>query len=147
MVSWGVALATFLDALVFGCFGFLEATVGPFLDLEGVSGLRALFHGVGCSNINYEAHGGCFFDYRFNFLLASTLSSLESLELCLFFGLNLRMEAPLLNSRLRKSFLAGNHPFFCFSFGGSLDYVNFPIFNLGNTMGSLKSFLEGRQRI
>lgn len=140
-----MALATFLDALVFGCFGFLEAMVGPFLDLEGVSALRAFFHSVGCSNINYEANGSLSFDYRFSFLLTGTLSSLESLELCLFFGLNLRMEAPLLNARLRKSFLAGDHLFYCFAFGGSLDYVNFPIFSLGSTLGSVKRFLEGRQ--
>lgn len=136
-----------MDTLVFGSFGFLEATVGPFLDLEGTAGLRTFFHSVGCSNINYEANGSLLFDYRFSFLLTKTLGSLEDLELCLFFGLNLRMEAPLLNSRLRKNFLAGDHPFFCFSFGGSLDYVNFPIFSLGNTMGQLKLFLEGRQRL
>lgn len=144
VVSWSVAIATFFDVLSFEKFHFLEVSVGPFLDLESVYSVRSFFYSLGCANINYEDNCTTFFDYRYSFLLTSTLRSLESLELCFFFGLNIRTEAPLLCSRLRKSFISGDHPFLCFAFGGSLDYVSFPIFSLGNSLRSVKNFMEGR---
>jgi hypothetical protein len=54
------------------------------------------------------------------------------------------MEAPLLHSRLRKNFLAGEHPFLCFSFGVPLEPSSFPIFSLGHSLKNLRAFMEGR---
>jgi len=77
-------------------------------------------------------------------LLGSTLLGLERLSLCIFLGLNLRVECPLLNSRLRKSFLRSSSDFLCLYFGLSLDYLSFPVFSLGNSLKSFRTFVEGR---
>lgn len=122
----------------------VEAFLGSFLDLESVASLKGFFNSLGCSNMNYEANYGSSFDYRFSFLLAGTLVDLERVSLCFFLGVNLRMESPLLHSRLRKSFLSGEHPFLCFSFCCSLEPTSFPIFNLGSSPKDFKVFVEGR---
>lgn len=144
VISWAAAIAIFFDYLVFAQYPFLEAVAGPFLDLESTFSLKSFFHSLGCSNINYEANQGLPWDYRFSFLLTGTLEALEKVSLCFFLGLNLRLEAPLLHARLRKSFLAGDRSFLCFSFGVSLEPSSFPIFSLGHSLKNLRTFMEGR---
>lgn len=144
VLSWASAIALFFDYLVFEDFALVETFLGSFLDLESTFSLKSFFNSFGCSNINYEANYGAPFDYRFSFLLPVALADLEKVSLCFFLGVNLRLEAPLLHSRLRKSFLSGEHPFLCFSFCSSLEPTSFPIFNLGSSPKDFKTFVEGR---
>jgi hypothetical protein len=53
------------------------------------------------------------------------------------------MELPLLNLRLRKNFLE-NRNMISYSFGLSLNYLTFPVQSLGNSIKSLKDFIEGK---
>lgn len=55
----------------------------------------------------------------------------------------MRFEAPLLNARLRKSYLT-KIDFQAFSIGFSLNYLTFPVLNLGNSIKLLLLLLEGR---
>lgn len=59
------------------------------------------------------------FDLRSSFLLNTTLVSLENISYGIFIGTNLRLEIPLVSSRLRKSFLNNNTKFY--SLGLSVD--------------------------
>lgn len=144
VVSWSVAFSVFFDNL-FGCkYSYLEAIVGSFLDLETAVSLKSFFNSFGCSNINYQYNNSYFSDFRFSYLLSTSLVALENLDFCFFFGLNLRAESPLLNYRLRKSFLASDGSFMCFSLGLSVDALSFPVYNIGNSMSSLFDFFSGR---
>lgn len=139
-----MAFSVFFDNLFSRSFSNLEALAGAFLDLEAALCLKLFFNSFGCSNINYQFNNCYLFDFRFSYLLSTSLVSLEHLDFCFFFGLNLRAESPLLNYRLRKSFLASDGTFMCFSLGLSVDASSFPVFNMGNSMRSLVEFFSGR---
>lgn len=79
-----------------------------------------------------------------SYLLNSTIVSLESASVVVLLGTNLRLESPLLNSRLRKNYLLRNRQLNVYSFGLALDYSNFPVKNLGNSLFSFKQLLEGK---
>lgn len=53
------------------------------------------------------------------------------------------MELPLVNLKIRKNYIE-NEYFNSFSFGLSLNYLTFPVKNLGNSIYSLIKFLEGK---
>jgi molybdopterin-dependent oxidoreductase-like protein len=114
------------------------------LDLESTVSAKLFLNSFGCSNLNYQFNFETFFDFRFVFLLNSTILGLETLLLVFFFGVNLRAELPLLNIRLRKSFLQNDNFLLAFSLGLSLDYLSFPVINFGNNLLTFKRILEGR---
>lgn len=126
-----------------GCFTFFYSLCGPFLDLETVVSTKIFLNSFGCSNFNYQFNYDLVFDFRFSFLLNSTIIGLEDIFSCFFLGLNLRMEIPLLNVRLRKSFLKNDNFLLAFSLGFSLDNVSYPIINFGNNLGIFKKILTG----
>jgi hypothetical protein len=53
------------------------------------------------------------------------------------------MEVPLLNLRLRKNYLE-NKNMISYSLGLSLNYLTFPVKNIGNSIKSFKYFIEGK---
>jgi len=109
---------------------FINVFCGSNLALEGFISLKLYFNSFGCSNILYLQSYLNNFDIRFYFQLNDTFVNLEHKILVLFFGLNMRLESPLLNLRLRKSFL-GNIDFKAYSIGLGLNYLTYPVLNLG----------------
>jgi len=80
------------------------------------------------------------------FLLNKTLTHLEMINNILFIGTNIRLEAPLINARLRKAYLT--NPFFiAYAFGLSINYLTYPVLNLGNSIKSLFNLFEGKLRL
>lgn len=61
----------------------------------------------------------------------------------LFSGTNLRLEAPLINARLRKSF-SSNIGFTAYSLGLAVNYLTYPVINFGNSIKNLLYFIEGK---
>lgn len=117
---------------------------GSFLDLEGALAIKSFFSSLGCSNLNYEYNCNLSFDFRYSYLLNNTLTEIENVFVSFFLGLNLRLEAPLLSSRLRKSFLMNDSFLLAFSLGLSLDYLSFPVVNIGNYVLDFFKILEGK---
>lgn len=115
-----------------------------FLDLSTSLLLKNFFNSFGCSNIFYENLFYHKTDFRSSYLFTSTLLDLEITSLVLFISLNLRYEAPLVNSRLRKNFLVNSSNIYYYSLGLALEYSTFPVVNLGNSISSLVLFLEGK---
>lgn len=71
-----------------------------------------------------------------------TLDELEFVNFFIFINLNLRMEAPLINSRIRKSFLVFLSNFLVFNFGSIISYTGYPILNLGNSLLNFSNFIQ-----
>jgi NADH-quinone oxidoreductase chain G len=143
ITNWFNALYVILLNLHFRKFDFVEAFTGPFFDIKSNLSLKFFFNSIGCSSINYQSNYNLTSDFRFSFLLNTSIIGLEAVFFCFFLGLNLRAESPLLNSRLRKSFLKNEH-FLAFSIGNGLDYLTFPVVNLGNNSKSFFSLFEGK---
>jgi len=121
----------------------VECIIGHFSDLETVVSLKDFFNGFGCSALYSEDSSFLMTDFRFNFLLNTTIVSFEVASFILLIGTNLRNEAPLLNSRLRKNYISVNKQLSVYSVGLALDYLTFPVKNLGNSITTFKSIFEG----
>src|SRR6185312_2501434 len=80
-------------------------------------------------------------DFRSLYLLNISLSEVERIDFCALFGLNPRLECPLLNLRIRKSFLAGSSIVFSFGFLTGLTYS---CFQQGNNLFDIVSFFSGK---
>jgi hypothetical protein len=59
-------------------------------------------------------------------------------------GTNLRLESPLLNSRIRKNIVLNGIAIAAFSFGLGLNYLSYEINNLGHGLLDYKNFLVGK---
>lgn len=144
-ISWGLALYCYIKILCRHKFHYIQVICGPFIDLESSWSLKEFFNSFGCANINYFENSSFYFicDFRIFYLLNKTLIELENLNSIIFIGTNLRMELPLVNLKIRKNYIE-NEYFNSFSFGLSLNYLTFPVKNLGNSIYSLIKFLEGK---
>jgi len=122
--------------------------LGSFLDLKICLSLKKFFNSFGCGNFVYSENlhlNKLNFDFRFFYLLNLSILELEKVAFVLFLSTNLRMESPLLNSRIRKNYLL-NPNIMLFSIGLSLQYLTYPIKNLGNNISVLFNFFKGKLR-
>jgi len=116
--------------------------IGELIDIESCILMKDFTSSLGFSNLfvntkNYEN----LLDFRFNFLLNMNLSELEKTDFCCLINLNPRLELPLLNLRLRKSFLYNN--LFLLSIG-YITNLTYSFFQLSNSSLYLLKFFEGR---
>jgi len=140
-----VAFDLFLNFLVVKPVFLVQAVIGHFSDLETALSLKDFFNDIGVSNLSYEdTISQLFTDFRFSYLLNTTLVQLEQASIVLVIGTNLRTEMPLLNSRLRKNYLLTNKNLAVYSVGLATDHLTYPVINLGNSITILKRLLEGK---
>jgi len=121
----------------------INIVVGDFLNLEAALSLKQYFNSFGCSSIYYYNNIFTFFDLRFSYLLNMTLLHLETLSLILFIGTNVRLEAPLLNARIRKAYLS-YMDFSAYAIGLGINYLTYPVLNIGNSIHAFIQFCSGR---
>nr|AGH24330.1 NADH dehydrogenase subunit 11 [Reclinomonas americana ATCC 50283] len=133
----------------------LIGVVGNLMDVESILLFKELFNKLGSSNIYLESYTPILkldgtekeeqifnhADFREDYLLNTSLSKIEESDLCLLVGTNVRLEAPLLNTRLRKRFLQGN---FSVSSIGPVTNLTYDVENLGDTLSTLVEISEGR---
>ena len=101
--SWSEAfeaIAAKLDGLK---GGELAGIIGDLADLESMYALKLLFRAVGSKRLECRQDGaaveaGCRAGYLFN----STVAGIEEADLLLLVGANPRLEAAVLNARIRK---------------------------------------------
>ena len=85
----------------------IAAVAGDLCDLESMFALKGLMANLGSKNLDCRQDGAkidpsCRAGYLFN----STIAGAEKADAVLIVGSNVRKEAPLINTRLRKAFLA-----------------------------------------
>ena len=86
----------------------LAAIAGDLADCESLLALKQLMTALGSPHIDCRQDGarleaGARAGYIFN----TTIAGIENADACLLIGTNPRWEAPLINARLRKRYLAG----------------------------------------
>jgi NADH dehydrogenase/NADH:ubiquinone oxidoreductase subunit G len=146
IISWNIALYFYINIIYIYRLNYLQIICGPFFDIESCISLKKFFNSFGCSNINYFENNNYLsfiLDFRILYLLNKTLINLENLNNIIFIGSNIRMELPLLNIRIRKNYIENNN-LNIISFGLSIDFLTYPIINLGNSMKTIITFLEGK---
>lgn len=127
---------------------FIVGILGPFIDIITSLSLKNFFNIIGVSSILSYFKFKWIYDFKFFFLLNNMLESLEFIYFFLFIGCDLRLENPLLNIRIKKNYnINRNNELFLFSFGLSLNNMNYPVKNLGNNIIKFLKFLKGKIRI
>jgi hypothetical protein len=122
--------------------------LGPFVDIITSISLKNFFNVLGIDSIILYFKFKWIYDFKFFFLLNNALELLETLFFYLFLGCDLRLENPLLNIRIKKNYnINKNSELFLFSYGLSLNNMNYPIKNLGNSIFKFLNFLKGKIRI
>lgn len=120
----------------------IRAYSGDLADIESLTVMRDLFHSLNAETVSTR-NGTPYLspDLRVNYLTNSTLTGLEEADICLLIGVNPRYEAPLLNTRLRKSVLQNRLE--VYSIGSPVD-LTYKTIHLGNSLTTLMAIAEGR---
>merc|ERR1712176_603977 len=86
----------------------MMALAGDTMDIESMMALKDFMNKLGCNNLECRMDGTKMdADIRNNYLFNSTIPGIEYADTALLIGTNPRMEAPSINTRLRKAFLNG----------------------------------------
>ncbi len=120
----------------------LAGVAGDFADCESMLLLRDLFEFLGSKNLSCSQRGERFVtDNRHFYLFNTTINGIEASDLCLIVGSNTRLEAPILNARIRKSHLENNLKIA--NIGAEMDST-FPTLELGDDIQILQDIFDGK---
>ena len=119
----------------------IAAIAGDLCDAESMYALKSLLGSLGATSLDCRQDGAkldasCRAGYLFN----TTIAGIENADLCLLIGTNPRWEAPIVNARLRKRYLAGG--FHLGAIGPALD-LTFPVELLGEGGEVLAALAQG----
>ncbi|KAI9298927.1 putative NADH dehydrogenase 78K chain precursor [Neoconidiobolus thromboides FSU 785] len=90
----------------------IKAIAGQLADAESLVALKDLFNKLGSENLTLEGNNGdkkavYETDFRSNYIFNSSILGIEEADLVLLVGTNPRHEAPIINSKIRKSYING----------------------------------------
>ena len=107
-VTWPVALEAFATRLQ-GDAKKIGAIAGDLNEAEGLKAALDLLRGLGVTNTDCRQDGAPIGQsgQRGEYLFNTTIMGIEEADAVLIIGSNLRLEAPLINARVRKTWLAG----------------------------------------
>jgi NADH-quinone oxidoreductase subunit G len=109
--TWDYAFKTIADKVKITKPERIAALAGDQADCEAMLALKELMLSIGTSNIDCR-QDGAYLDstLRSSYLFNSTISGIDEADACLIIGANPRIEAPVLNARIRNRWLKGNFP-------------------------------------
>jgi NADH dehydrogenase (ubiquinone) Fe-S protein 1 len=122
---------------IFGIFGDL-------VDAETLVVLNDFFRELGSDYFIPQKNSTVDLDFRSSYLLNLSLDLVEKSDLFILIGINTRLELPLVNLRIRKSFLYSHALVISFGFLTSLTYQHF---QQGQNLNSVFSFLNGKSYV
>lgn len=106
--GWDEALALTATKLK-GDPGKIAAIAGDLCDAESLYALKELMGSLGVKNIDCRQDGSLIgTGARETYLFNSTIAGIDQADAILLVGTNPRMEAPIINARIRKRWLSGD---------------------------------------
>jgi NADH-quinone oxidoreductase subunit G len=106
--SWGEALQAAAARIKAAAPERVGVIAGDLQDAESMKAALDLFRGLGVPNLDCRQDGGPLgAGPRESWLFNTTIAGLERADAILLIGTNPRLEAPVLNARIRKLWLAG----------------------------------------
>ena len=139
--SWDEAFGA-IAAKIKGLAGAkIGALAGDLADCESMLALKDLMVALGSPNLDCRQDGAAVDPaVRASYLFNSTIAGIEQADALLIVGSNPRMEAPIINARIRKRFLLGNFPIGVI--GGALN-LTYKVEQLGTTADTLSKIADG----
>ncbi len=120
----------------------MAAIAGDLCDAESMFALKQMMNGLGSRNLDCRQDGAKLdTTTRAAYIFNSGIAGIEAADAVLLVGTNPRWEAPLINARLRKRFLASGLK--VAAIGAQAD-LSYPVEYLGAGTETLKDVAEGR---
>ncbi|XCD89284.1 NADH-quinone oxidoreductase subunit NuoG [Candidatus Liberibacter asiaticus] len=141
-VSWDYALKAIKSAVLSSDVK-LGAVVGDLSSVEEIYALKLLMQSLGCENFDCRQNG----EYldpsygRASYIFNPTIQGIEEADAMLIIGSNPRLEAAVLNARIRKRWRRGNFPIAVIGDVGELRYK---YEHLGNGSEALADLVSGQ---
>ena len=108
--SWDDALAAVATKLKMAKPETMAAITGDQCDAEAMFALKRLFDKLGSGNIDCRQDGAAIGGARAGYLFNSTIAGIDEADAILIIGSNPRVEAAVLNARIRRNWLATRLP-------------------------------------
>ena len=139
--SWQEALAAVAAKVRASAPGRIGALVGDLAAVEEIFALKLLMEQLGVKNIDCRQDGAKIdpANGRASYLFNATVAGIDDADAVLIVGANPRKEAPVLNARIRKRWLAGN---FKVSLVGERADLTYDYDYLGAGAESLLNFIQ-----
>ena len=139
--SWDEAFAAIAAKLKGKEGDRIGAIAGDLCDAESMLALKDLMGSLGSLNLDCRQHGEKLDGSRRDFYLFNTgIAGIEDADAILIIGSNPRHEAPVLNARIRKRYVAANIPIAVIGTQADLTYR---AEHLGDGPAVLKALLDG----
>ena len=122
--------------------GRIGVIAGDLQDAESMKAALDLFGGLGVKNLDCRQDGSALGGgAREGWLFNSTIAGIEQADVVLLVGANPRLEAPLINTRLRKRWYSGKLKIGVI---GERNDLTYPYDYLGAGPGSLSQLTDGK---
>ena len=142
--GWDEAFAVIADRVKATKPEKIGAIAGDLAGAEEMFALKALIDGLGSQNIDCRVDGSPFdpSQGRASYLFNSTIAGIEEADALMIIGSNPRLEAPVLNARIRKRWLQGNFPI---SVIGEASDLTYDYLHLGDDAAALEKFTTAKR--
>jgi NADH-quinone oxidoreductase subunit G len=139
--SWEEAFAAIANKAKATAPAKMGALAGDLVDVESMLALKEFFAAMGSKNIDCRINGAAFdASKRAFYLFNTTIAGIEEADALLIIGSNPRHEAPVLNARIRKRWLAGG--FKAGVIGQPVD-LTYKYDHVGEGADALQAILDG----
>jgi NADH-quinone oxidoreductase subunit G len=138
--SWEEALTAVAERLRSSRPERIGAIAGDLCDAESMLALRDLLTALGSENLDCRQRGERLEAGRRDFyLFNSAIAGIDEADAVVIIGSDPRREAPVLNARIRKRWLAAGIP--VFRIGAEAD-LTYPVTHLGDGPAALRALLD-----
>ncbi|MDG7056309.1 MAG: NADH-quinone oxidoreductase subunit NuoG [Wolbachia endosymbiont of Meromenopon meropis] len=143
-VDWNEALALAAKKIKDTIPSKIAAIAGDLVDCESMLLLKEMMDKLGVVNIDCRQDGAWLIqNNRGSYVFNSTIQGIENSDLCLLINTNPRIEAPIINARIRKRYLRGN--FSIASIGPGIEYL-YHVEELGDSPCILNEIAKGNHK-
>ncbi len=140
--SWDEAFAAIAAKIATVKPAEIAAIAGDLADVEAMYSLRLLLDSLGVASRDCRQDGAVLdANDRASYIFNTSIAGIEQADLLLLIGTNPRLEAPLLNARIRKRYLTGKLKI---AMVGEEFDLTYPYEYLGKTAGALEKVLSAR---
>ncbi|MDX2095523.1 MAG: NADH-quinone oxidoreductase subunit NuoG [Alphaproteobacteria bacterium] len=144
-VDWEEALGLVAEKMKAAKPSEIAAIAGNLMDVEAMVTLKDLMKALGSPHLECRQDGAKIdVADRASYLMNTGIANLEKADVALFIGTNPRHEAPLVNTRLRKAYLANGMQ--AFNVGAAFD-LTFPVQQLGENPQVLAEIAAGKHPV
>ncbi|MGL9762595.1 MAG: molybdopterin-dependent oxidoreductase, partial [Wolbachia sp.] len=143
-VDWNEALTVATKKLRSTKPNKIAAIAGDLADCESMLLLKEMVHKLGSANIDCrQDRAKLIQNNRGSYVFNTTTQGIENADLCLLINTNPKVEAPIINARIRKRYLQGNFPIA--SIGPDIEYL-YHVEKLGDNPSILNEIAKGNHK-